>query len=64
MGARNENGEPEGMPWEFYRWLIAERYGWTLAQVDALSMGEMGEWFQIEDARAKVRDAHSKQKRR
>ncbi len=63
MGAKDDSGESYGMPWEFYRWQIAEKYGWTLGEVDALSMGELGEWFQIEDALGKYRDAH-KQKRR
>jgi hypothetical protein len=53
MGARDEEGNPEGMPWEFYRWRLAEQYGWTLGEVDALSMGDIHEWMQIEDAKAK-----------
>jgi len=64
MGARDADGNPEGMPWEYYRWHLAEKFGWSLDTVDSLSMGDIGEWFQIEDARTKVRDAYEQQKRR
>jgi len=58
MGVPNPvTGEKEGLPWEFWRWTIAERFGWTLDTVDALSMGDLGEWFQIEDARGKANEA-------
>jgi hypothetical protein len=36
------------------RWTLAERFGWTLAEVDALSLADLEEFFQIEDGRAKV----------
>lgn len=64
MGARAEDGSLEGMPWEFYRWLMAERFGWTLGEVDALSMGDIHEWMQIEDAKAKRAEFTRQSKRR
>jgi hypothetical protein len=49
---------------ELLRWSMAERFGWTLAEVDALSMGDLHEFLQIEDARAKAAPKHSSQPRR
>jgi len=37
------------------RWILAERYGWTLAEIGALSMADVHEWIQIEDGKAKAR---------
>jgi hypothetical protein len=63
MGSTDpDTGERYGLPWEFWRWQIAERFGWTLDTVDALSMGDLGEWFQIEDARAKEYQARHPKK--
>jgi len=42
-------------PFELIRWTIAEKYGWTLPEIDALSWADMVEYFQIEDGRAKAR---------
>lgn len=56
-------GEREGLPWEFWRWTLAERFGWTLDVVDALSMGDLHAWFQIEDARVKEREEREKQRK-
>jgi hypothetical protein len=42
------------MPPELLRWTLAERFGWTLAEVDALSLADLEEFFQVEDGRAKV----------
>jgi hypothetical protein len=33
---------------------MAERFHWTLSEVDALSMGDLQEFFQIEDGRMKA----------
>ena len=41
---------------ELIRWTLAERFGWTLPQVDALSMSDLAEFYQVEDGRAKSRD--------
>lgn len=43
------------MPWEYWRWRIAEQYGWTLNEVDALSMDDLQEWFQVQDGICKAR---------
>jgi hypothetical protein len=34
---------------------MAERFGWTLAEVDALSMADLEEFYQIEDGRQKAK---------
>jgi hypothetical protein len=34
---------------------MAERFGWTLPEIDALTWAEMVEFFQVEDGRAKAR---------
>lgn len=41
---------------ELIRWTLAERFGWTLAEVDALSMMDLADFYQIEDGRAKARE--------
>ena len=40
------------------RWGLAERFGWTLKDVDALSMADLAEFYQIEDGRSKAKDKH------
>jgi hypothetical protein len=42
------------MPFEYIRWTLAERFHWTLTEVDALSMADLEEFFQIEDGKAKA----------
>lgn len=42
------------MPAEYIRWQIAERFGWTLEQVDALTMADFHEYLQIQDGIAKA----------
>lgn len=37
------------MPFELIRWTLADKYKWTLPEVDSLSMGDLAEWFQVED---------------
>ena len=36
------------------RWVLAERFHWTLNEVDALSMADLEEFFQIEDGKARA----------
>ena len=36
------------------RWNLVERFGWTLGEVDALSLGDLHELMQVDDGRAKV----------
>jgi hypothetical protein len=38
------------------KWKLAERFGWTLAEVDALTVENMHEFIQIEDGRGKARE--------
>jgi hypothetical protein len=40
---------------ELLRWNLAERFGWTLDEIDALSMADLAEFIQIEDGRGKAR---------
>jgi len=40
---------------EYYRWKIAEQYGWTLNEVDSLSMDDLQEYFQVQDGAGKAR---------
>lgn len=42
------------MPFELLRWTIAERFGWTLAEVDALTGADLAEFFNIEDGKIKA----------
>jgi hypothetical protein len=38
------------------RWNLAERFGWTLSEIDGLSMADLRNFFQIEDGRGKARN--------
>lgn len=40
------------MPDAWWRWKIAQEFGWTLEQVDALSVADMHEYWQIRDGEA------------
>ena len=42
------------LPLEFWRWEIVEQTGWTLEYVDALSVGDLFEYWQIIDGRNKA----------
>ena len=42
-------------PLELIRWNLAERFGWTLEYVDALSWQDMAELNQIDDGRMRAR---------
>jgi hypothetical protein len=48
------------MPLELMRWTIAERFGWTLEQVDALKISDLNEYLQILDGREKHRQSKGK----
>lgn len=48
------------LPWEYWRWKIAEQFHWTLDQVDALSMRDLTEYFQVNDAKSKVAETKRK----
>jgi len=41
---------------EMLRWNLAERFGWTLEEVDALSVSDLFEFIQIVDGRGKARE--------
>jgi hypothetical protein len=40
---------------EYWRWHLAEQYGWTLDYVDSLSMDDMQEYYQVQDGLVKAR---------
>ena len=52
------------MPHEFWRWELVQDTGWTLDQVDALSVKDWNDWLQIRDGKAKARGFMSKQRSR
>lgn len=41
------------MPFEYWRWQMARTFGWTLEQVDALSVADLAEWLQVSDGMSK-----------
>lgn len=43
------------MPLELLRWTMAERFGWTLDTVDALTVEQITEFAEIEDGRNAAR---------
>ena len=43
-----------GAPLELLRWNMAARFGWTLPEIDALSVADLHELAQIDDARVKA----------
>ena len=40
-------------PPEYWRWKLAEKFGWTLDYIDALSIGDFNEYIQVADGTAK-----------
>ena len=42
------------MPDEYWRWKIVFDTGWTLDQVDALTLKDYHEYFQVQDGVAKA----------
>ena len=44
----------ERMPEEYWRWKIAEQFGWTLEQVDALRLEDYAEYHQVRDGIGKA----------
>ncbi len=45
-------GSPQ--PLEMGRWELAERFGWTLEYVDALSVDKLHEYLQVQVGRGKA----------
>lgn len=43
------------MPLESLRWTMAERFGWTLDVVDALTLEDVVEFLEVEDGRQAAR---------
>ncbi len=43
------------MPDEFWRWHFVKEFGWSLEQVDNLSLGDLREYRSIQDGLAKVK---------
>lgn len=41
-------------PLELFRWELAEKFGWTLAEVDALKLKDLHEYLQIQDGKSKA----------
>jgi hypothetical protein len=45
---------------ELLRWNIAEKFGWTLATIDALTMADLQDYFQIQDGYRAAREPGTK----
>jgi hypothetical protein len=45
----------EAHEWRFIRQLVADETGWTLADVDAMSLQDYVDWGAYREARAKAR---------
>lgn len=43
------------LPFEYTRWQLAEKYGWTLEYIDRLSVDTLHEWYQVMDGIGKAR---------
>jgi hypothetical protein len=48
------------MPLEYWRWQIAREFGWTLPQVDALSMEDFTQYFQVRDGIHKAQEMEAR----
>ena len=46
-----------GMPYEYHRWEIVKETGWSLEYIDALSLGDYFERFQVQDGISKARNS-------
>lgn len=57
-------GMADSMPYEFWKWELVQDTGWTLEQVDALSVKDFNDWLHIRDGKAKARGFMSKQRSR
>ena len=44
------------------RWEMAERFGWTLDQIDALSVGDWHEWENIKKGRYEAQKPPKREK--
>ena len=42
------------IPEVYYKWKMAEKYGWTLDYIDGLTVGQMNEYLQILDAESRI----------
>ena len=44
----------EAQPFEYIRWKMAERFGWTLEYIDELPLAEIQRFLQVEDGTIKA----------
>ena len=54
------DGQP--LPMELTRWTLAERFHWTLPDVDALSVADLHQLIQVDDGRKNAREQLSRVK--
>jgi hypothetical protein len=40
--------------WTWIRWSLAEKFGWTLEYIDNLSLGDIYDYYQLQDGRNKA----------
>ena len=48
-----KRGHPK--PYELIRWEFVERFGWTLDEVDALSVGDIHQYIMVQMGRNKAK---------
>ena len=48
-------GDGTPAPFEVTRWRLVERFGWTLAEVDGMTMADLHELYQVDDGIGKAR---------
>lgn len=48
------HGQPA--PFALVRWSLAERFHWTLDEVDALTLTDLAELYSVEDGRGKAHE--------
>lgn len=56
--------ERERLPWNAIRWMLAERYGWTLEYIDNLDEQEANEGFVVQDAIKRFQDHEANKSRK
>ncbi len=50
------------MPLEFWVWELVKETGWTMGQVDALTLQDWSDWFNVRDAIARAKEINGRRK--
>lgn len=51
------------IPFEYTRWKLAEKFGWTLEYIDSLSLQDMQDYWQIQDGIGRADEIRKGRKR-